>query len=360
MWSRCSVVQTPRCTHTLQPVCRAKLSDAAWLHAACWWHSKHTFTLKACNEDVGHTRMGSLLMLQTPEERDISSIVQAGLEAAVQLDKFPKANVDVYCLVLESGGSDTALALTAASLALADAGIEMYDLVAACKVVSQDIFYHGKPESGSICMSLRGGLIALLHPSPCRYMSSQDHPTQCSCHDVHTISWLHVCCQQCACCAFYPCSQYTAILQSRVGGELLLDPTTEESYHEDGAVLMAMMPNANLVSYNATSQCSKQQQAESARHTERFGIKQHCILSCACRTQVTCTGTDYTVPSALSSTSSTALKTSNRRLHTRQSHSCLKGSVHVVCRSIHDCHACCRLQDRYLHVMQAVVTGLWR
>ena len=36
-------------------------------------------------------------------------------------------------------------------------------------------------------------------------------------------------------------------LQSRVGGELLLDPTADESYHEDGGVLMAMMPNANLV-----------------------------------------------------------------------------------------------------------------
>ncbi len=37
-------------------------------------------------------------------------------------------------------------------------------------------------------------------------------------------------------------------MQSRVGGQLLLDPTADESYHEDGAVLMAMMPTANLVS----------------------------------------------------------------------------------------------------------------
>ena len=36
-------------------------------------------------------------------------------------------------------------------------------------------------------------------------------------------------------------------MQSRVGGELLLDPTSDESYHEDGAVLMAMMPTANTV-----------------------------------------------------------------------------------------------------------------
>ena len=61
--------------------------------------------------------------------------MQAALEAAVQRHTFPKANVDVYCLVLESGGADAAVAITAASLAIADAGIEMYDLVSACSVV---------------------------------------------------------------------------------------------------------------------------------------------------------------------------------------------------------------------------------
>jgi len=64
--------------------------------------------------------------------------VQAALEAAVQRHTFPKANVDVYCLILESGGADAAVAITAASLAIADAGIEMYDLVSACSVVCAD------------------------------------------------------------------------------------------------------------------------------------------------------------------------------------------------------------------------------
>ena len=39
--------------------------------------------------------------------------------------------------VLESGGSDLAVAITAASVALADAGVELYDLVSACQVVSE-------------------------------------------------------------------------------------------------------------------------------------------------------------------------------------------------------------------------------
>ena len=43
--------------------------------------------------------------------------------------------MDVYVLVLESGGADLAVAACAASVALADAGIQMADLVSACAVV---------------------------------------------------------------------------------------------------------------------------------------------------------------------------------------------------------------------------------
>ena len=57
------------------------------------------------------------------------------------LEKFPKAVVDVHALVLESGGSDLAVAACAASLALADAGIEMLDLVSACSVVRTPYSY---------------------------------------------------------------------------------------------------------------------------------------------------------------------------------------------------------------------------
>ena len=67
----------------------------------------------------------------------MSGQMLAALEAAVLLHTFPKSNVDVYCLILESGGSDLAVCISAASLALADAGIEMSDLVSACSVVSE-------------------------------------------------------------------------------------------------------------------------------------------------------------------------------------------------------------------------------
>lgn len=42
-----------------------------------------------------------------------------------------------YVLVLEAGGGELGVAATAAALALADAGIEMFDLVTACSVVRQ-------------------------------------------------------------------------------------------------------------------------------------------------------------------------------------------------------------------------------
>lgn len=74
--------------------------------------------------------------MQTDEDKEGATILEAALEAAVQLDAFPKNVVDVYCLVMESGGSDLAVTLTAAALALADAGIPMFDLVTACSVVS--------------------------------------------------------------------------------------------------------------------------------------------------------------------------------------------------------------------------------
>lgn len=54
----------------------------------------------------------------------------------MRLQTFPKANVDIYALVLESGGADLAVCISAAGMALADAGIEMEDMVSACSVVS--------------------------------------------------------------------------------------------------------------------------------------------------------------------------------------------------------------------------------
>ncbi|RKO91485.1 ribosomal protein S5 domain 2-type protein [Blyttiomyces helicus] len=72
--------------------------------------------------------------LKDNQEREYSLTLQQALSPAVRLDLLPKSTVDVYVQVLECDGSTSALAaaITCASLALADAGIEMLDIVAAC------------------------------------------------------------------------------------------------------------------------------------------------------------------------------------------------------------------------------------
>lgn len=50
----------------------------------------------------------------------------------MRLGRYPRAQLEVSALLLEDGGSALAAALTAAALALADAGVEMYDLVVGC------------------------------------------------------------------------------------------------------------------------------------------------------------------------------------------------------------------------------------
>lgn len=58
--------------------------------------------------------------------------VKQALLPAIRLDLFPKASIDVYITVLDMDTSVSgciALATTAASAALAEAGIEMYGLV---------------------------------------------------------------------------------------------------------------------------------------------------------------------------------------------------------------------------------------
>ncbi|XP_074559398.1 exosome complex component RRP41-like [Curcuma longa] len=71
---------------------------------------------------------------QGTDNKEYSSMLHKALEGAIILETFPKTTVDVFALVLESGGGDLPVIITCASLALADAGIMMYDLVSAVSV----------------------------------------------------------------------------------------------------------------------------------------------------------------------------------------------------------------------------------
>uniref|UniRef100_A0A8C3CJD3 Exosome component 6 n=1 Tax=Cairina moschata TaxID=8855 RepID=A0A8C3CJD3_CAIMO len=65
-------------------------------------------------------------------EREAAAALREALEPAVRLARYPRARLAVSALLLQDGGSALAAAVSAASLALADAGVEMYDLAVGC------------------------------------------------------------------------------------------------------------------------------------------------------------------------------------------------------------------------------------
>jgi exosome complex component RRP41 len=65
----------------------------------------------------------------TRREIEISKVVKEALEAVVFLEQYPKSTIDVFLEVLQADGSTRVTSITAASLALADAGIPLRDLV---------------------------------------------------------------------------------------------------------------------------------------------------------------------------------------------------------------------------------------
>jgi len=67
-------------------------------------------------------------------EIEISKVSGEALEHASFLERFPNTEIDVHVEILDSNAGTRVAALTAASLALADAGIPMKDLVCAVGV----------------------------------------------------------------------------------------------------------------------------------------------------------------------------------------------------------------------------------
>ena len=71
-------------------------------------------------------------------ETEISKVIKESLEPAVMLEHYPRTAISVYLEILESDGGSRCAGITAASVALADAGINMRDLVAACAAGKAD------------------------------------------------------------------------------------------------------------------------------------------------------------------------------------------------------------------------------
>jgi len=65
-------------------------------------------------------------------ELELSKIIRESLDPAVFSELYPRTTIDVFIEVLQSDGGSRGAGITAASLALADAGIPMRDLVVGC------------------------------------------------------------------------------------------------------------------------------------------------------------------------------------------------------------------------------------
>lgn len=64
--------------------------------------------------------------------KEISLVTREAIAPVVFLEEFPKTAIDVHIEILEADASTRCAGINAASLALADAGIPMKDLVASC------------------------------------------------------------------------------------------------------------------------------------------------------------------------------------------------------------------------------------
>lgn len=84
-----------------------------------------------------------------PSRRDteISKVITEALETSVFVERYPRTGIDVFIEVLQADGGTRCASITAASLALADAGIPMRDLTAACAAGKVD---------GTIVLDLMG------------------------------------------------------------------------------------------------------------------------------------------------------------------------------------------------------------
>jgi len=80
--------------------------------------------------------------IPSAEENELSSVLTDALKSLVCLKKYPKSQIEVHVLVLDNGGSALSAAFMAASLALADASIDMFDILTSCsvRVLGEDVF----------------------------------------------------------------------------------------------------------------------------------------------------------------------------------------------------------------------------
>jgi exosome complex component RRP41 len=64
--------------------------------------------------------------------REIAKVTREAFESVILLDKYPRSAIEIDINILQADAGTRVTGLTAASVALADAGIQMKDLVSSC------------------------------------------------------------------------------------------------------------------------------------------------------------------------------------------------------------------------------------
>lgn len=65
-------------------------------------------------------------------EMELSKVIREAIEPSIFVEYYPRTAIDIFIEVLQADGGTRCAGVTVASLALADAGIPMRDLVVAC------------------------------------------------------------------------------------------------------------------------------------------------------------------------------------------------------------------------------------
>jgi len=71
-------------------------------------------------------------------EVELSKVIRDCLEPAIFMEYYPRTMTDIFIEVLQADGGTRCASITAAALAMADSGIPMRDLVAACAAGKAD------------------------------------------------------------------------------------------------------------------------------------------------------------------------------------------------------------------------------
>ena len=65
-------------------------------------------------------------------EQELSKVIRESLEPSIMSEYYPRSSIDIFIEVLQADAGTRCAGITSASLALADAGIPLRELVAAC------------------------------------------------------------------------------------------------------------------------------------------------------------------------------------------------------------------------------------